>query len=136
MRACGIELSASEARIVLLDGAKASYALIDVKPRKLIISDDENQAEVQAFRDALYAFFRENGAERVVIKKRGKSGEYAGGAVGFKLEGIAQLYNECPVVLCAPQTITAALRNRPTEPPEGLPKFQRVAFETAYSALP
>ena len=136
MRACGIELSASEARIVLLDGAKASYALIDVKPRKLLIIDDESQAEVQAFRDALYAFLRETGVERVVIKKRGKSGKYAGGAVGFKLEGIAQLYAECPVVLCAPQTIAAALRRHPTELPEALPKFQRVAFETAYSALP
>ena len=83
MRACGIEMSASEARIVVLDGAKANFAVIDVKPRKLVISDDESQGEVQAFQDALYAFLRENGVERVVIKKRGKSGDYAGGAVGF-----------------------------------------------------
>ena len=129
-------MKASEARLVLLDGAKANFAVIDVKPRKLVITDDENQNEVQSFRDALYAYLRENGVERVAIKKRGKSGDYAGGAVGFKLEGIAQLYAECPVVLCAPQTIAAALRNHPTEPPEELPKFQQGAFETAYTTLP
>lgn len=136
MRACGIEMKASEAILVLLDGAKANYAWIDVKPRKLMITDDENQNEVQAFRDALYAYLRENGVECVAIKKRSKKGEYAGGAIGFKLEGIVQLYDECGVVLYAPQRIAAVLRNHPAVPPEKLPKFQYGAFETAYTMLP
>lgn len=136
MRICGIEMKASEARLVLLNGTKLSYGVIDVRPRKLLLCDDEKQAEVQAFRDTIYAFFRENGVEVVVIKKRGKVGVYAGGSVGFKLEGIAQLYADCPVILCAPQTISAALRNHPTVMPSGLPKYQLGAFETAYANLP
>ncbi len=135
MIVCGVEMKASEARMALLNGTKTNYAVINVKPRKLVLSDDENSDEVRAFRDALYAFFRENGVELVALKKRGKSGEYAGGAVGFKLEGIAQLYTECRIVLCAPQTIAAALRNHPTSVPESLPKYQHAAFETAYAVL-
>ena len=56
--------------------------------------DDENPDEVKAFRDSMFAFFRENQVALVVIKKRGKKGEYSGGPVGFKLEGIIQLYEE------------------------------------------
>ncbi len=136
MIVCGIEMKASEARLVLLNGSKTSYALIDVRPRKLVLADDERPAEVRAFRDALYAFFRENRVEAVAIKKRGSRGEFAGGPVGFKLEGIAQLYSDCNIVLCAPQTISAALRNHPTTIPDCLPKYQHVAFETAYTILP
>lgn len=135
MIVCGVEMKASEARFALLSGVKDKFNVIDVKPRKLVLTDDENPTEVRAFRDALYAFFRENAVERVAIKKRGKSGEYAGGALGFKLEGIAQLYDQCEVVLCSPQTIAAALRNHPTATPSALPKYQEVAFQTAYANL-
>ena len=135
MIACGIEMKGSEARLALLNGNKSSYVFIDVKPHKLVLSDDENPEEVSAFRDSLYAFFRENGVQVVAIKKRPKSGEYAGGSVGFKLEGIAQLYADCRVVLCAPQTILAAKRNHPTTAPDNVLRYQQAAFETAYAIL-
>ena len=136
MVVCGIEMKASEARLCVLDGTKANHVHIDVKPRKLVLRDDGDATEVRAFRDALYAYLRENGVEHVAIKRRGKSGEYAGGAVGFKLEGVAQLYDQCEVVLTSPQTIAAAIRNNPVEKPDGMPKYQESAFQTSYSALP
>lgn len=136
MIVCGIEMKASEARLVLLKGLKAEYEHINIKPRKLVLTDDENADEVRAFRDALYAFFRENNVEVVVIKKRGTSGEYAGGVIGFKLEGIAQLYVDCDIRLIASQTIAATLRKHTPTYPQGLPKYQQAAFETAFSALP
>jgi len=40
-----------------------------------------------------------------------KKGEYAGGPIGFKMEGIIQLYEECPVKLVAPQTISATQKS-------------------------
>lgn len=136
MIVCGIEMRASEARLVLLKGSKANYELINIRPRKLALTDDENADEVRAFRDALYAFFRENNVELVVIKKRGTVGDYAGGPVGFKLEGIAQLYVGCDVRLTASQTIAATIRRHTPPFPQGLPKYQEAAFETAFSALP
>ena len=41
MKACGIEMAASEARLVLLDGNKSDFHHINVGLRKLKISDDE-----------------------------------------------------------------------------------------------
>ncbi|MBU0966254.1 MAG: DUF3010 family protein [Proteobacteria bacterium] len=136
MSICGIEMSGSEARLALLDGTKAAFSHIDVEPRKIKLSDDENPGEVKAFRDSMLAFFRENQVTHVVIKKRGKKGEYSGGPVGFKLEGIIQLHEECPVTLTAPQTISAAQKNHNPAKPTSLKKYQHNAFETAFSALP
>ena len=135
MTICGIEMSGSEARLVLLDGTKSSFAHVDVEPRKVKLTDDENPDEVKAFRDSIFAFFRENQVSHVAIKKRGKKGDYSGGPVGFKLEGIIQLHEECPVTLIAPQTIAATQKRNNQPKPATLRKYQHNAFETAFSAL-
>ena len=136
MIVCGIEMAASEARLVLLDGNKSSFHHFNVEPRKLKITDDENADEVKAFRDTLYTFLRENKVEIIAIKKRGKKGDYAGGPIGFKLEAIVQLYEECPIVLIAPATISARIKKHTAGTPATLKKYQYSAFQTAFSALP
>ncbi len=125
----------SEARLVLLHGTKSSFSHTDIEPRKLKLTDDENPNEVKAFRNSLFAFFRENQVIQVVIKKRGKKGDYSGGPIGFKLEGIVQLYENCPVRLVAPQTISATQKRHAPTKPETLRKYQYAAFETAFSVL-
>ena len=135
MAICGIEMYGSEARLVLLNGDKSSFFHSDVKPKKLKIADDENPDEVRAFRDSMFAFFRENNVALVVIKKRGKKGDYSGGPIGFKLEGLIQLYEECQVTLLAPQTISAAQKKHSPRKPVNLKKYQYPAFETAFCAL-
>ena len=136
MIVCGIEMAGSEARLVLLNGDKSNFYHVNVEPRKLKISDDENADEVRTFRDSLYGFLRESSAEIIAIKKRGKKGEYAGGPIGFKLEAIAQLYEDCPIVLIAPATISAMIKRHNTDIPATLKKYQHTAFQTAFSALP
>jgi len=136
MNTCGIEVSGGEVKLVLLDGTKASFTHINVEPRKIKLTDDENPVEVKAFRDSIFAFFRENQVECVAIKKRGKKGDFSGGPVGFKLEGIIQLYEDCPITLFAPQTIAATQKNHSPSKPASLTKYQHNAFETAFSALP
>lgn len=136
MIACGIEMAASEARLVLLSGSKAEYTYINVKPHKLVLNDDENPDEVKAFRDAINAFFRENKVDLIAIKKRGKKGDYAGGAISFKLEGIVQLYADANIKLIAPQSIGATIKKSAPTHPKGLLKYQISAFETAFAALP
>jgi hypothetical protein len=135
MKICGIELSASEARLVLVKGSKDKFTLIDIEPRKIKLTDETNQNEVKAFRDSIYAFFREKKVSQIVIKKRGKKGDYAGGPVGFKLEGIIQLYDECPVILVAPQTISATKKHYEYKYPREIRKYQYIAFETAFTKL-
>jgi len=135
MAICGIEMSGSEAILVLVKGTKSSFLHLDVKPRKLKLSDDTDPNEVKAFRDSLFAYFRENNVTLVAIKKRGKRGDYVGGPIGFKLEGIAQLYDNCPVKLIAPQSISAVLKKNSPSIPESLTKYQHIAFQTAFSIL-
>jgi len=132
---CGMEMAASESRLVLLSGYKSDFRHIDVKPRKLKIADDDNAEEVRAFRDSLFAFLLENKVDMVAIKKRGKKGEYAGGPIGFKLEAIAQLYEGCPVSLIAPRTITVNINKHAPKIPDTLLKYQYAAFQTAFTVL-
>jgi hypothetical protein len=135
MTICGIEMSGSIAILALINGTKSSFSHLDVEPRKLKLANDADPDEVRAFRDSLFAFFRENSVTLIAIKKRGKKGNYAGGPIGFKLEGIAQLYEDCPAKLVAPQTISAALRKHTPSVPESLRKYQHIAFQTAFSVL-
>jgi len=135
MPICGIEIFGSEVILVILDGSKTSFPHIDINPRKILLSDDENSDEVKAFRDSLFAFFRENNVDLIVIKKRGKKGDYAGGPIGFKIEGIIQLYEVCPIKLVAPQTISATQKKHTPKKSDTLRKYQYTAFETAFSVM-
>ncbi len=135
MIVCGMGMAASESRLVLLSGNKSDFCHIDVKPRKIKIADDENAEEVRALRDPLHAFLRENNVDMVAIKKRGKKGEYAGGPIGFKLEAIAQLYEECAVNLIATWGITANINRHAPQIPDTLLKYQCAAFQTAFTVL-
>jgi hypothetical protein len=132
---CGIELSGSEARLVLIKGMKSSFSCLDVLPRKISLNDDENADEIKAFRDSLFTYFRENKIQLIAIKKRAKKGDYAGGAVGFKIEGIVQLYEDCPVRLVSPQSISAASKKSLSEIPTSLKNYQYDAFKTAFAVL-
>lgn len=136
MTVCGLEMAASEVRLVVLDGTRADFLHVNIEPRKLLLADDENSNEIRAFRDSLYAFFRENRVERVSIKKRNKKGEYAGGPVGFKIETITQLYADSEVGLVTPQAIAASIRKNEPVVPTTLRAYQKTAFEAAFCALP
>ena len=57
MTICGIEISGSEARVVLLDGTRAFFTHVNIEPRKIKITDDENPDEVKTFRDSMFSFF-------------------------------------------------------------------------------
>ena len=136
MRICGIEFKASQANLVLLDGTKTSFAHADVKPKKIAIKDDLNSSDIRAFKEAVFAFLAENNVEMIAIKKRNKKGEFSGGPVGFKLEGIVQLYEACPIQFTAPATIASAVRKNSPVYPDTLLKYQHGAFETCFAALP
>jgi hypothetical protein len=136
MKTCGVELKGSEARLVILDGTKEQFNHKVTKVCKIDLADDESTIEVRAFRDVIFAFFRENCLESIAIKKRSKRGEYAGGAVSFKIESIIQLYEGCPVSLLSAVKIAAVLKNSPAQIPTALYVYQHEAFRTSYAALP
>ena len=133
---CGIELTGSNAILAILKGSKSMFSYEDNSPRKIEMIDDQNSIEVRAYQATINAFFRENRVEKIAIKKRSKKGEFAGGAISFKIETVIQIFSECEVILISPQAIAASKRNNNPTIPVKLNKYQLTAFWTAFTALP
>ena len=135
MRTCGIELASHDAIIVVMDGDRSCWTLVNVEPRKITIPDDEDGANIRAFKDAFHAFVRQHDIGRVVIKKRAKKGKFAGGPTSFKMEGLIQLEDSCEVVLTAPQSVAKVKKTHQEQVPSELMQYQTEAFYTALSGL-
>ena len=128
---CGIELKSSEAILALIEESDGEVQFLDTEPRKIKIGDDESCAEVRSFFDSFVNFVRDNQIDVVVLKKRAKRGQMAGGAVSFKLEALIQMNGSAEVVFVSGQGIAAAHRRTPFEIPQELNKYQEAAFMAA-----
>jgi uncharacterized protein YuzE len=134
MKVCGIEIKGSEAILVIAESADGEIQHVAVETRKIALEDDEAAAHVKSFSKTIDGFARENKLDLIAIKKRMKKGEYAGGPVTFKIEGLIQLIESCEVRLLAAQTIKAANAKQPVQPPLTLKKYQHEAFGVACAA--
>jgi hypothetical protein len=103
----------------------------DLKIKKLILEDDEKQGDIRQFCNDFLLFLEQNQIDKVVIKKRAKKGNFAGGAVTFKLEGLIQLNPMCEVELISPQAISSFEKKNMIEFPTTLKKYQEQAYLTA-----
>ncbi|MBI5593501.1 MAG: DUF3010 family protein [Deltaproteobacteria bacterium] len=130
-RICGIELKSSEAILLVLEDTAGEVAFIDIEPRKIKIGDDESVAAIKSFFDSFVNFVRDNHVDIVVLKKRAKKGQMAGGAVSFKLEALIQLNGLAKVEFVSGQGIAASNKREPFNIPDELNKYQRNAFMTA-----
>jgi len=135
MKVCGIEIKGSEAIIAVaaLDGQTLSHLHLNTK--KIALDDDDEAANVKVFAAQVASFVRENAIDRIVIKKRSKKGEFAGGPTTFKIEGVFQLLDSCEVTLLSPQTINAQAKKHGYELPATLNKYQHEAYKAACAAL-
>ncbi|WP_122301513.1 DUF3010 family protein, partial [Pseudomonas syringae] len=104
---CGVEIKGSEAIFALATRQGGDMGHLPLATKKLALEDDDEAANVKVFASQLAGFVRENGVSHVVIKKRSKKGEFAGGPTTFKIETIFQLMSDCEVLLISPQTINA-----------------------------
>ncbi|MBU6960038.1 DUF3010 family protein [Pseudomonas sp. CVAP len=135
MKFCGIEIKGSEAifAVASLDNQVLTHVALNTK--KIALDDDDEAANVKAFAAQVGAFVRDNGIERIAIKKRSKKGEFAGGPTTFKIEGVFQLLDNCEVTLLSPQTINAQNKKFDFELPATLNKYQHEAYKAACSGL-
>ena len=129
MKICGIELKANNIILVVLDNKN----FLDLKIKKLILEDDERQEDIRKFCNEFLLFLENENIEKVVIKKRAKKGNFAGGAVTFKLEGLIQLNPFCEVELISSQSLSSFEKKNKIEFPSSLKKYQEQAYLTAYS---
>ena len=127
MKVCGIELKSNNAILAILDDKQ----FLDLKTKKITLENDESQEDIRKFCNEFLLFLEKNEIEKVVIKKRAKKGNFAGGAVTFKMEGLIQLNPLCEVELISPQSISAFEKKNEIEKPIELKKYQEQAFLAA-----
>ena len=128
---CGIELKSSEAILAIVESRDDEVRYRDTEPKRMKVADDESVGDVQSFFDTFRNFLRDNHIEQIVIKKRAKRGQMAGGAVTFKLEGLIQLNGTVPVSFISGPGIAASQRRRPLDIPQDLNKYQEQAYLAA-----
>ena len=128
MKICGIDLKANNMILVVLDDKK----FIDLKRKKITLENDENQNDIRSFCNDFLLFLEENQIEKVYIKKRAKKGNFSGGAVTFKMEGLIQLNPLCEVELISSQSISSFKKKNEIDFPKTLKKYQEEAFLTGF----
>lgn len=131
MNICGIELKANNALLVVLKNNE----YIDTKIKKIIIEDDEKQEDIRKFCNEFLDFLQKNEIEKIFIKKRAKKGNFSGGAVTFKMEGLIQLNPLCSVELISAQTVSTFEKKNQIQFPKELNKYQEQAYLTALCNL-
>ena len=130
-KVCGIELKSSEAILVVIDNSSGNDGLINTKPSKIRIGDDEDTSEVKSFFNGIIEFIRNNNIDVIVLKKRARKGKMAGGSVSFKLESLIQINGIVDTMFVSGQAIAAAHKKEQFETPESLNKYQETAFMAA-----
>ncbi|MDD2887114.1 MAG: DUF3010 family protein [Aliarcobacter sp.] len=131
MNICGIELKANNALLVVLKNNE----YIDTKIKKIILEDDEKQEDIRKFCNEFLDFLQKNEIEKIFIKKRAKKGNFSGGAVTFKMEGLIQLNPLCLVELISTQTVSSFEKKNQIQFPKELNKYQEQAYLTALCNL-
>lgn len=84
----GIFLKANVARIVTLTGSKDNHSSIAPRFNKLALPKNPSQADVEVFSQTFKAYCADNSVDKVIINRRATSGQGAGGAGTFLIEGV------------------------------------------------
>jgi hypothetical protein len=130
-RICGVELKASDAIVSLATIVDDQAQYIELRTKKIHIDDDESIDSIQSFFDAFCNFIRAKEIELIVIKKRMKKGQFAGGPISFKLEALIQLNGIIGVELLSSQAIAAADKKEKIVLPDNILKYQIDSYKAA-----
>lgn len=134
MKLCGVELKANNAIFSVFEKNDDDIVIyIDLKIKKITLDDDESQEAVKKFSKEINDFLQENKIEKLYVKKRAKKGNFAGGAVTFKMETVLQLNSICDVDLVSSQTISSFEKRNMIEFPQTLKKYQEGSYLTLLS---
>lgn len=133
VRICGTAIDGSAAVVVLIETAGSAYQIIDTGISKIILDDDISQESIKNFFDTIQAYIRDNHIDLIALKSRLKKGDYAGGAVGFKIEALLQLTNT-KVMLISPPRITSKTKDFDVKSIDGIYRYQIDSLLVAYAA--
>lgn len=138
MKVCGVELKGSEALICLLSKSGDLFDIPDCRQIRFSVKDSDDQQQMRYFQQSFGKLLEDYKVDRVVIRQRPHKGKFAGGAVGFKMEGALQVLSSVDVEILTPTQIKEQLKKTPMPidfRETGLKMFQEVAFTTAFAYL-
>lgn len=136
MRVCGVELSASEARLAVVElDPEGGPAYVDLNTKKITLDNDKSSESIKSFKSAIQSFFHENSVDVICIKDRAHKGKFAGGAISFKLEALIQSVDGCEIKFVSPQTLASFEKKNYAGTPNGMPKYLKSAFSSAAFVL-
>ncbi|WP_084632381.1 DUF3010 family protein [Oceanospirillum maris] len=138
MKVCGVELKGSEALICLLSKSGDLFDIPDCRQIRFTIKDSDDQQQMRYFQQSFAKLLEDYKIDRVVIRQRPHKGKFAGGAVGFKMEGALQALTQINVSILTPSQIKEQLKKTPMPVnfgETGLKQFQEPAFTTAFAYL-
>lgn len=138
MKVCGVELKGSEALICLLSKSGDLFDIPDCRQIRFTLKDSDDQQQMRYFQQSFAKLLEDYKIDRVVIRQRPHKGKFAGGAVGFKMEGALQALTKVGVEIMTPTQIKEQLKKTPMPVDfreTGLKMFQEVAFTTAFAYL-
>lgn len=136
MKVCGIELKSNNTILSVIDfGEDDIIDYIDLKIKKIILDDDEDSQSVNKYYKEINNFLKENSINKIIMKKRAKKGNFSGGAVTFKMEGLIQLNNVCETHLISGQTISSFEKKNMITFPKTLKKYQEQSYLSILSSI-
>lgn len=138
MRVCGVELKGSEALICLLSKSGELFDIPDCRQIRFTLKDSDDQEQMRYFQQSFRKLMEDYKAEHIVIRQRPHKGKFAGGAVGFKMEGALQALTDIGVSVLTASQIKEQLKKTPMPVDfreTGLKQFQEPAFTTAFAFL-
>lgn len=137
MNICGIELKSNYAVLSVVKNSLIDDIVdyVDLKIKKITLEDDENKQSIEQFFTQINEFLKTNSIEKVVIKKRAKKGNFAGGAVTFKMEALIQLTSLCEVEIISSQSLSSFEKKNSITFPSNLKKYQEQSYVCALSSF-
>lgn len=112
MIVAGVFLKANLARFVTLKGTRTKHSLIAEKFNKLELPKNPTQDDVEAFVHAFKAFCADHSVDKVILNRRVTTGQGAGGAGTFLLEGVMLATSPVPIELIHSATVAATDRKQ------------------------
>lgn len=136
MQVCGFVLTASEVRIVTLEGTREKHTRIVEQLHKLSVGDASSPAGIKAVVTALNAHVRDTGVQRIGLIAYAEGGKFGASASVFRIEGALMLAAEAEFKFVHKLTIGATDRRAgdlKCERPET--KALGLAYDLAFECL-
>ena len=138
MKACGVEIKGNDAIICIMSKENNLYDIPHTRVQKISLDDAGDAEQVQKFQFTFAKLMEDYHVSHVLIKGRALKGKFAGGPVGFKIEGAIQLIKELQVEILAGSFIKKEIAKSQVEidfRDTGLKQYQEQAFTAVFAYL-